>query len=134
MTEPGFAPPTSGLGLWVRLAAASGFLGVAAGAFAAHGMTDPRAQELLRTGATYELAHALAALLAAVLAGLGAARARWAAGLFLAGSVLFSGSLYALAFGAPRLTGVVTPVGGLCFLAGWALLAWAAGGLRQAAA
>jgi len=132
MTDRRDPPWTGEAASWVRLAAASGFVAVAAGAFGAHGLADPRAQELMRTGATYELAHALAAGLAAVLASLGARRARLAAALFLVGSGLFSGSLYALALGAPRLVGAVTPVGGLAFLAGWAVLAWSAGGLRQA--
>jgi uncharacterized membrane protein YgdD (TMEM256/DUF423 family) len=127
------AAPERPLAVWMGLAAASGFLGVCAGAFGAHGMADPTGRELLRTGATYELIHALAALAAVALARLGARRARIAAALFLAGSALFSGSLYALALGAPRLTGVVTPLGGLLFLAGWAALAWAARGIDQTA-
>ena len=108
----------------MRCAAASGFFAVAAGAFAAHGLTDPRAQALAHTGAAYELAHALAALLCAILARLGVGRARLAAALFLAGQVAFSGSLYALCLGAPVWIGVVTPLGGLGLLAGWAILVW----------
>jgi uncharacterized membrane protein YgdD (TMEM256/DUF423 family) len=111
--------------LWASLAAISGFVAVAAGAFAAHGMADPTAKELLRTGSTYELAHALATLLCAALVA-AMPRARLAPAWFLAGSLLFSGSLYALALGAPRVVGVVTPFGGLAFLIGWAVLAWAA--------
>lgn len=113
--------------LWLRLAAVSGFVSVAVGAFAAHGVTDPAAKELLRTGSTYEAIHALAALACGVFVGRAAARAGRAAVLFLVGSLLFSGSLYALAAGAPRLVGVITPLGGLAFLAGWAVLTWAAG-------
>ncbi len=104
------------------LAAVLGFLGVAFGAFAAHGMADPVAKTLIQAGASYQLAHALAALLALFMP----VPARKAAGAFLIGAVLFSGSLYALALGAPRVIGVVTPLGGLSFLAGWALLAWSA--------
>ena len=111
--------------LWTTLAAISGFIAVAAGAFAAHGASDPAAKELLRTGSTYELAHALATLLCAALAA-GTPRARLAAPWFLGGSLLFSGSLYALALGAARIVGAVTPFGGLAFLIGWAVLAWAA--------
>ena len=107
------------------LAALSGFIAVAAGAFAAHGMHDRMGQELLRTGSTYEMFHALATLACAALVAT-MPRARFAPALFLVGSLLFSGSLYALAFGAPRLVGIITPIGGLCFLAGWAVLAWAA--------
>ena len=120
------------VGVLIRLAALSGFTAVAAGAFAAHGMSDPNARELMRTGAAYQLAHAVAAVVAAALARRLAPRARWSAWLFLGGSVLFSGSLYALAFGAPRLAGVITPFGGLAFLAGWAVLAWAAGQMDRA--
>jgi uncharacterized membrane protein YgdD (TMEM256/DUF423 family) len=111
--------------LWTSLAAVSGFVAVAAGAFAAHGVADPTSKELLRTGSTYEMAHALATLLCAALAA-GIPRARLAPAWFLGGSLLFSGSLYALALGAPRLVGAITPFGGLAFLVGWAVLAWAA--------
>ena len=115
--------------LWVRLAAASGLISVATGAFATHGMAaHPAAQELLRTGAQYEGLHTLAALAAVALArGSGGRSALVAPALFLGGSVLFSGSLYALAFGAPRLLGVITPLGGLGFMAGWAWLIWTGG-------
>jgi len=118
--------------LWLTLAALAGFLCVAAGAFAAHGMDDPRAQELLRTGALYGFVHVLATYAAASLVARGAARARLAPPLFLACVLLFSGSLFTLAFGAPRLVGAVTPVGGLAFLAGWLVLAWAAWGVERA--
>jgi uncharacterized membrane protein YgdD (TMEM256/DUF423 family) len=107
---------------WLALTAACGFLGVAAGAFAAHGMTDAAARELVRTGSTYQLVHALAALACEALARQGMPLARLAMGLFLLGALLFSGSLYALAFGGPRLIGAVTPIGGLSFLAGWVVL------------
>lgn len=114
--------------LWIRLAAVSGFIAVAAGAFAAHGVSDPGARELLRTGAQYQAIHALAALLAVALGSSGGKRGGLTPGLFLAGTLLFSGSLYAMALGAPRLLGAVTPLGGLMFLAGWAGLAISAGG------
>jgi uncharacterized membrane protein YgdD (TMEM256/DUF423 family) len=116
----------------MTLAAASGFLSVAFGAFAAHGLTDAKAQEVMRTGATYEFMHALATLACATFMQVGAARARFAPAFFLGGSALFSGSLYALALGAPPLVGIVTPFGGLGFLAGWAVLAWAALKVDQA--
>jgi uncharacterized membrane protein YgdD (TMEM256/DUF423 family) len=109
----------------MTLAAISGFVSVAAGAFAAHGL-DGRAAEVMHTGATYEFMHALAVIGCAAFMQVGAARARFAPAFFLSGAVLFSGSLYALALGAPRLTGIITPFGGLLFLAGWAVLAWAA--------
>ena len=113
------------MALWNRasgltLAALAGFVSVAMGAFAAHGISDPRAQELLRTGSLYGFVHALATLFCGALL----PRARLAPALFLAGVALFCGSLYALALGAPRWTGAVTPFGGLSFLAGWLVLAW----------
>jgi uncharacterized membrane protein YgdD (TMEM256/DUF423 family) len=111
----------------VRLAALSGFLAVAFGAFAAHGARDARAAELLHTGSLYQLTHALAVFGWLAVRKVGGTAGLTAPALFLAGTVLFSGSLYALAFGAPRALGMVTPFGGLCFLAGWLLLAWRAG-------
>ena len=119
--------------LWMTLAALSGFVSVAAGAFAAHGLTD-HASEVMRTGATYEFMHAMATFACATFMQIGALRARFAPAFFLSGTVLFSGSLYALALGAPRWTGIVTPFGGLLFLAGWAVLAWAARSVDQPAA
>jgi uncharacterized membrane protein YgdD (TMEM256/DUF423 family) len=116
---------------WLTLAAVFGFVCVAAGAFAGHGMSDPRAQELLRTGSLYGFVHVLATLACVPLVQAGAARARLAPPFFLVGVVLFSGSLFALAFGAPRFTGAITPFGGLSFLAGWAVLAWATRGLKR---
>jgi uncharacterized membrane protein YgdD (TMEM256/DUF423 family) len=107
------------------LAALSGFLGVAFGAFAAHGLADPKLAEVMRTGATYELAHALACLACTALTPL-TQRARIPPVFFLAGTLLFSGSLYALALGAPHWVGIVTPFGGLLFLTGWLILAVAA--------
>src|SRR3984957_5668996 len=98
--------------LWMTLAAISGFLSVAAGAFAAHGLTD-RASEVMRTGATYEFMHALATIGCATFMQIGAQRARFVPAFFLSGTVLFSGSLYALALGAPHWTGIITPFGGL---------------------
>jgi uncharacterized membrane protein YgdD (TMEM256/DUF423 family) len=112
--------------VWTALAALSGLIGVAAGAFAAHGLRDARAAELIRTGSSYELIHALAALAGVALGERGLPRASIAPPIFLAATVLFSGSLYALAMAAPRWIGVLTPLGGLLFLAGWAALGWAA--------
>jgi uncharacterized membrane protein YgdD (TMEM256/DUF423 family) len=110
----------------VALAALSGFLAVAFGAFAAHGVADARAAEWLRTGAHYQSIHALAVFAALALHRAGARGMRLAAGLFLGGTLLFAGSLYAMAFGAPRALGMVTPIGGLAFMAGWLILAWRA--------
>jgi uncharacterized membrane protein YgdD (TMEM256/DUF423 family) len=117
---------------WMTLAAVSGFLAVAIGAFAAHGVSDPAAKDWLKTGATYEFMHAMTTFACATFMNIGAKRARYAPAFFLGGTVLFSGSLYAMALGAPRWLGMVTPLGGLCFLTGWAILAWAARGVDQA--
>ena len=117
--------------LVVRLAALSGFLAVAFGAFAAHGAKDARAAELLHTGALYQVTHALAVFGWLAVRKAGGKAGLWTPGLFLGGALLFSGSLYALAFGAPRLVGVITPLGGLAFLAGWLILAWRAGTIAE---
>lgn len=118
----------------MTLAAVSGFIAVAVGAFAAHGVTDPVAKDWLKTGASYQFMHAMATFACATFMQIGANRARFAPAFFLGGSVLFSGSLFAMAAGAPRWLGAVTPLGGLCFLTGWVILAWAARRVDQPAA
>lgn len=112
------------------IGAASAGLSVAAGAFGAHALRDrlePRLLEVFETGARYQMYHALALLLVGALAnrfpGALATAAGW---LFVAGTVLFSGSLYAMAFTGIRALGAITPLGGVCFIAGWACLALAA--------
>lgn len=116
--------------IWLFVAAANGFLAVAAGAFGAHGLSgrlDARALQVFETAARYHMYHALAIGLAAFLLGRVPARAaRIAAALFLAGIVLFSGSLYLLAVTGLSRLGMVTPFGGVAFLAGWAALGVAA--------
>jgi uncharacterized membrane protein YgdD (TMEM256/DUF423 family) len=110
------------MGMLVGVAGASAVL---LGAFGAHGlrdMLDARGIELWHTAVDYHVWHALALALAA---GLGRGRSgRFAIAAFAIGIVLFSGSLYALALGAPRWTGIVTPFGGLAFIAGWTALGW----------
>jgi uncharacterized membrane protein YgdD (TMEM256/DUF423 family) len=118
---------------WMTLAALSGLVSVAAGAFAAHGVADPHARQLLQTGAHYQVMHAMTSFASATFMQVGARRARFAPAFFLSGTLFFSGSLYALAFGAPRWIGAMTPIGGLLFLSGWAVLAWAARGVDPAA-
>lgn len=110
----------------MTLAALGGFVAVAVGAFAAHGVQDPKAAEWLRTGATYGFMHTMATFACATFMNIGARSARLAPAFFLSGVVLFSGSLYAMALGAPRWLGMVTPIGGLMFLIGWGILAWSA--------
>lgn len=117
---------------WMTLAAVSGLLAVAVGAFAAHGVSDPAAKDWLKTGASYEFMHTMATFACATFMNIGAKRARFAPGFFLGGTVLFSGSLYAGALGAPHWVFMVTPVGGVSFLIGWAILAWAARGVDRA--
>jgi uncharacterized membrane protein YgdD (TMEM256/DUF423 family) len=111
---------------WTGLSALSGLCAVALGAFAAHGVEAPKPAEWLRTGSLYQMTHALAVFGAFALGRAGARGMGLVAGLFLAGTVLFSGSLYAMALGGPRVLGAVTPLGGLAFMAGWAALAWRA--------
>lgn len=116
---------------FVGLGAILALLGVAAGAFGAHALKDRLPPDLLvtfETGARYQLIHALALILAGLAAAhLPGSRALDASGwAFVAGIVLFSGSLYALALSGVRVLGAITPFGGVAFMAGWALLAWAA--------
>ncbi len=114
------------------LAALSGALAVAAGAFGAHGATG-EAKAWLQTGGMYQLVHATAAVGAVLLARESAPPAVWAAWLFVAGAALFSGALYGLALGGPRVLGAVAPLGGLMLVAGWLVLAWTAfAGTRSA--
>lgn len=101
----------------VAVAALSGAIAVGAGAFGAHG-AEGKAAEWLRTGGTYQLIHAVAALVAVQL---GAKGPGW---LFVTGGALFAGTLYAIALGAPRWFGAITPIGGTALIAGWLWLAW----------
>lgn len=114
------------LRLPLLLAALSGALAVAAGAFGAHGAASEQARGWLQTGGTYQLVHAAAAVGAVLLARSGAPVAVWAAWLFVIGAGVFAGALYGLALGGPRLLGAVAPVGGLLMIVGWLALAWVA--------
>ncbi len=117
--------------LQLVLAALSGLIAVAAGAFGAHGASSEQARGWLQTGGQYQLAHALAVFAAfAVARAGGGAAAGWAAWLFLGGGALFGGSLYLMAMTGARALGAVTPVGGLLMLAGWGCLAWASWTIR----
>ncbi|HEX6103933.1 MAG TPA: DUF423 domain-containing protein [Gemmatimonadales bacterium] len=116
--------------LFFSLGAVSGLVAVAAGAFGAHALRerlDPSALAVFETGARYQMYHALALIAVAWAAarwpGPWPGRAGW---LFVAGTLLFSGSLYALALSGIRALGAVTPFGGVAFLAGWLCLALAA--------
>ncbi|HRY25608.1 MAG: DUF423 domain-containing protein [Geminicoccaceae bacterium] len=96
-------------------------LAVGAGAFGAHGAGDERAAGLIETAARYQMWHALAMILVAIAL----PAARLPVFCFLGGVLAFSGSLYALALGAPAPVAMLAPLGGLAFMAGWALLALA---------
>ncbi len=119
---------------WLLVAAVNGFLAVAAGAFGAHGLQgrlDAHALQLFETAARYHMYHALALGLAAFAIRDAAAGAATVASLFfLAGILLFSGSLYFLALTGVKGAAIVTPFGGLCFLIGWGALALAATRLK----
>ena len=112
--------------LWLGFGALFALTGVAAGAFGAHALKNILSDSALatfETGVRYQMYHAFGLLVVSLLA------ARYGSGLvgltgwlFVAGILLFSGSLYLLALTDLRFFGAITPLGGLCFLAGWALL------------
>jgi uncharacterized membrane protein YgdD (TMEM256/DUF423 family) len=116
--------------LFFALGSLSAFIAVALGAFGAHALKGRLDASLLATfevGVRYQMYHALALLAVAW------AHTRWPGGvltaagwLFVAGTVIFSGSLYALSLSGVRGFGAITPLGGLAFLGGWFCLAWAA--------
>jgi uncharacterized membrane protein YgdD (TMEM256/DUF423 family) len=112
--------------LFFGLGAASAFIAVAAGAFGAHALRARLSPELLavfETAARYEMYHALALIATAwATARWPGALTHWAGWLFVLGTLLFSGSLYALALSGVRWLGAITPIGGLAFLAGWMCL------------
>src|SRR5262245_7911364 len=106
-----------------------GFLGVAFGAFGAHALKNRLSPDMLaifETGVRYQMYHVFAVLIVATTIGqLGSARLLVLAGWsFVGGIILFSGSLYALALTNTGILGAITPLGGLLFLFGWALLAF----------
>ena len=108
----------------LAIAAALGLLGVMAGAFGAHalrGAVPDRDLEIWQTAAHYQQVHAV--LLAAIgLLGRRSPALRAAAVLLVVGMVVFSGTLYAIVLGGPRVLGAVTPLGGLCLMGGWGAL------------
>ena len=115
--------------LFFSLGALFAGLAVAAGAFGAHALrarVEPRLLEVFETAARYQMYHALALIAVAW------ASTRWPSGLlnasgwlFVAGILLFSGSLYAMTFTGIRGLGAITPLGGVCWIAAWLMLAWA---------
>lgn len=113
--------------VFLVIAGLNGFLSVAIGAFAAHGLKKiltPHMLDIVKTAAQYQMYHAIALLITGLLlmhkpSAPGLKAGGWA---FTLGILMFSGSLYALALGAPRWLGPITPLGGLCFLIGWSSL------------
>lgn len=115
---------------FVSIGAVSACIAVAAGAFGAHALKarlEPDLLQVFETGARYQMYHAFGLVVAGWLMAAQpspwAARAGWA---FVVGTILFSGSLYALALTGTRGLGAITPFGGVAFLAGWLMLAAAA--------
>jgi uncharacterized membrane protein YgdD (TMEM256/DUF423 family) len=124
---------------WIQACATVSGLGVALGAFGAHGLKAtvaelPDAAQRLawwETAARYHLAHGLALGFVALLAQRGGAKARWAGISFIVGTLLFSGSLYVMALTGQRGLGAITPLGGAGFLLGWVLVGLAATALEK---
>ena len=110
--------------LWIRLTALSGALAVILGAFAAHSLKGSLSAQMLdtyQTGVLYHFIHTLA-LLATLSLPLNERSLLSAARCFMLGIVLFSGSLYLIAISGISILGIITPVGGSAFIAGWLLL------------
>ncbi len=111
---------------WISISGVIGFLGVALGAFGAHGLKGRVPENLLavwHTGVLYHLVHAVALLALALYGRATAAAIGVPATLLVAGIVLFSGSLYAMTLTGITKLGIITPFGGLCFLAAWVMVA-----------
>jgi uncharacterized membrane protein YgdD (TMEM256/DUF423 family) len=125
------AAPTAAMDrTFFALGSLSAGLAVALGAFGAHALKQRLSPEMLAvfdTGVRWQLAHALALLAVAWAVtrwpGAAVAASGW---LFVAGTLLFSGSLYALALSGVRGLGAITPLGGAAWIVGWACLAWGA--------
>ena len=116
--------------IFITISAVLGFLGVALGAFGAHGLKSKLSVDMMaifETGARYHLIHAVALFGIGILARQMDVTAIKVAGIsMIFGILVFSGSLYALAISGVRVLGAITPIGGLGFLIGWAALAIAA--------
>jgi uncharacterized membrane protein YgdD (TMEM256/DUF423 family) len=116
---------------WSATGAVALALGVVLGAFGAHGLRgrlDAYLMGVYEKAVFYHFIHALGLLMVSFLPKIGAigqSGANWVCGLLLAGIIIFSGSLYALAITGNRVLGAITPLGGLALIAGWLLLAWA---------
>lgn len=110
----------------LSVAAISGLLAVALGAFGAHGLKaiiSPEMLEVYKTGVQYQFYHTFALLAVGILMNFNQSNAlKWSATLFIIGMILFSGSLYVLAISGIKALGVITPFGGVTWLAAWVLL------------
>jgi uncharacterized membrane protein YgdD (TMEM256/DUF423 family) len=110
----------------LTIAAVSGMTAVMLGAFGAHGLKkviSPEMLEVFKTGVQYQFYHTFALLAVGIFMHFNTSNAlKWAANMFLIGIILFSGSLYALAITNIKLLGIITPFGGVAFIAGWVLL------------
>ncbi|GBO87362.1 UPF0382 membrane protein [Marinobacter salsuginis] len=128
MTAESVHQPPGRVLVWPLVAGAFlALLAVMAGAFGAHGLrglVSDRGLEVFQTAVTYQMYHSIALVLLALLSGQGLPRKwlGWSAGFFLAGILLFSGSLYLLVLTDIRWIGPITPLGGMSFMVGWALL------------
>jgi uncharacterized membrane protein YgdD (TMEM256/DUF423 family) len=121
---------------WIIVGSIMMLLAVAIGAFGAHIVKtriDADALAVYETGVKYHMIHAVGLLILALAAGQWGASThlKWAARLLFTGIILFSGSLYVLSLAGIRVLGAITPLGGVCFIAGWLLLALAAWGLKK---
>ena len=117
---------------WTSVAAAALAVAVMLGAFGAHGLRgrlDAYSMGIYERAVFYHFVHALGLLIVSVLQRTGTLDGpalNWACAAFALGILIFSGSLYALAITGVRWLGAITPIGGVSFIAGWLLLAWAA--------
>ncbi|KAB7707517.1 DUF423 domain-containing protein [Bacillus aerolatus] len=117
--------------LFIILGAINAFLSVALGAFGAHGLegkVEPKYLEIWKTGVHYQMFHAAGMILIGILIGQvqESSLLNWSGWMMLIGTIVFSGSLYALTLSGVKILGAITPIGGVAFLAGWVLLVLAA--------
>lgn len=117
--------------LFIIIGAINAFLSVALGAFGAHGLegkVEPKYLEIWKTGVQYQMFHAAGMILVGILIGQVQASSmlNWSGWMMLIGTIIFSGSLYALTLSGIKVLGAITPIGGVAFLAGWVLLVLAA--------
>ncbi len=112
---------------WISIGAGWAGLAVALGAFGAHGLQsrsdDPKVLEWWQTAADYHFGNALGLVLVGLAVRAGALSSAWPGRLLWLGSAIFSGTLYAMALGAPRWFGAITPIGGTALIVGWVVFA-----------